>query len=63
MLKVSYFLNSCTKYKWDLSSFQVNTGSEQHVHLMQKFFLIVFTEKQNKRKQRNCETNIAIIMK
>ena len=60
MLIIAYFLNSCTKYKWDDSSFQVNTDSEQDVHLMQKFSLTVLPEKQNKT---NCKANIAIIMK
>ena len=44
------------------ASFQVNTGSMQDVHLMRKFTLIVFPEKQNK-KQRNYKTNIAVIIK
>ena len=57
---IAYFLNSCTKYKWDHNSFQVNTGSEQDVYFMQKFSLIVIPENQNKT---NCKAYIAIIMK
>ena len=36
-------------------SFQVNTWSEQDIHLMQKLSLFVFPEKQNEKKKKKLQ--------
>jgi len=41
-------------------AFQVNTGSQQDVHLMQKFPLIVFPEKQKQNKEIAKQTLLSL---